>query len=134
MFHLFCQFFFNAKYDIDKGTVLTKKAKKNLIKETILSENLDILCMQETEINVNLGHNLLTFPGYKIEIKSNMECSRVAFYIRNKINYIRRCDLEGNDSNLIILDMIGLGTIIFNVYRSFAPQQTLPSVTNSTIS
>ena len=33
--------------------------KKNLIKETILNEKINILCMQETEINKNLDHNLL---------------------------------------------------------------------------
>ena len=35
------------------------QAKKNMVKETILSKNIDILCMQESEINVNLDHNVL---------------------------------------------------------------------------
>ena len=43
----------------------------NLIKETILPEKIDILCMQETEINKNLDHNLLSFPGFTIETENN---------------------------------------------------------------
>ena len=41
--------------------------KKNLIKETILNEKINLLCMQETELNQNLDHNLLLFPGFSIE-------------------------------------------------------------------
>ena len=40
--------------------------KKNLVKETILYEKIDILCLQETEINKNLNHDLLSFPGFGI--------------------------------------------------------------------
>ena len=36
----------------------------NTIKETILYEKIDLLCMQETEIDKNLDHDLLSFPGY----------------------------------------------------------------------
>ena len=37
--------------------------------------------MQEAEINKNLDHNLLSFPGYSIETENNSSCSRVAIYI-----------------------------------------------------
>ena len=62
--------------------------------------------MQGTEINRNLDYNLLSFAGYNIETENNSECSRIAFYISNKINYVRRSNLEGLDSNIIILDLI----------------------------
>ena len=39
-------------------------SKKNLVKETIINENIDILSMQEAQINFNFDHNLLHFPGY----------------------------------------------------------------------
>ena len=57
---------------------LRLQAKKNLFKETILYENIDILCMQGTEINKNFDHNLLSFPNYSIET----EC----WYLNNKID------------------------------------------------
>ena len=72
-----------TRMDIKIATLnvcLGLQAKKNLVKETILSENIDILCMQEAEISFNLDHNLLSFPGYLIETESNSQSSRVAFY------------------------------------------------------
>ena len=90
---------------------------KNLIKETILREKIDILCMQETEINKNLDYNLLSFPGFTIETENNTSVSRVAFYISKVVEYIRRTDLEGDDSNLIIIDIMGsVRRRIINVY------------------
>ena len=71
------------KMDIKISTLnlcLGLQTKKNLVKETILSENIDILFMQESEINFNLDHNLLSFPGYLIETESNSQSSRVSFY------------------------------------------------------
>ena len=98
------------RMDIKVATLnlcLGLQAKKNIVKETIINEKIDILSMQETEINPNLNHNLLSFPGYAVEIENNSKCARVAFYISTRVNYIRRRDLEGNDSNIIIIDMEG---------------------------
>ena len=79
--------------------------------------------MQETEINPNLDHNLLSFPGYGVEVESNSENSRTAMYISSKIDYIRRSDLEGTDSNLVIVDLKGSMNIrLINIYRSYSPQ------------
>ena len=102
------------------------QSKKNIVKETIIDEKIDILSMQETEINPNLNHNLLSFPGYVIETETNSECARVAFYISTRINYVRRRDLEGNDSNIIVIDLEGdKKWRLINVYRSFAPQHNV---------
>ena len=83
------------------------KNKKNFIKEMIISEKINILCMQETEININLDHNLLSIPGFSNETEKNSAVSRVAIYIENTGDYVRRVDLEGQDSNLIIIDLVG---------------------------
>ena len=108
-----------------KGQV-TKTFTFNLVKETILSENIDILCMQEAEISFNLDHNLLSFPGYLIETESNSQSSRVAFYVNKRINYNRRRYLEGRDSNIIILDLAGpYRDRLINIYRSFSPQHNI---------
>ena len=79
--------------------------------------------MQETEINPNVDHNLLSFPGFSIEVESNSENSRAAIYVSSNIDYIRRGDLEGTDSNLIIIDLKGsMNLRIININRSHSPQ------------
>ena len=56
-------------------------------------------------------------------MEKNSLKSRVGFYIAKTLRYVRRSDLEGTDSNLIIIDIEGsLNTRLINVYRSFAPQ------------
>ena len=55
------------------------QSRKNLVKETILYEKIDILRLQETEINKNLDHNLLSFPSFGIESENNTDMARVTF-------------------------------------------------------
>ena len=57
------------------------------MKETILTEKIDLLRMQETEINCNLDHSLVSFPRFGIETEKNSQLSRVLVYISNKIEY-----------------------------------------------
>ena len=97
--------------------------KKNLVKELIIHDQIDVLCMQEAQINHNIDHNLLSFPGYTIETETNTSTSRTAIYIRNNIQYLRRRELEGQDSHLVIIDLLGSHVSrIINLYRSFTPQ------------
>ena len=66
---------------------------------------------------------ILSFPGYGIETENNSNVARVAIYINNSIQYSRRCDLEGVDSNLMIIDLAGAINIrLINIYRSYSPQ------------
>ena len=112
--------------EIKIGTLnlcLGLQAKKELVKQTILFEKIDILCMQETELNKNFDHNLLSFPGFTIETEKNTASSRVGIFISNEIDYVRKIELEGEDSNLIIIDLMGSSQCwIINIYRSFSPQ------------
>ena len=64
--------------------------------------------MQETQINFNIDHSLLSFPGYIIETEKNSLTSRTGMYINNKVMYTRRQDLEGQDSHLVIIDLVGI--------------------------
>ena len=57
---------------------------------------------------------ILSFPGYGIETENNSNVARVAIYINNSIQYSRRCDLEGVDSNLMIIDLAGAINIRYN--------------------
>ena len=96
--------------------------KKELIKRLIDEETIDILCLQETELVKNLDHNLMSFPGYVYESETNDTCSRVGCFLNSKISYVRRMDLEGVNSHLIVLDVkTNKNLRIINVYRNFNP-------------
>ena len=99
------------------------KNKKDHVKNILVQNQIDILCVQEAEIEKSFNKNLIRIPGFNLELECNSRMSLVGFYISNKIDY-RRCDnLEGIDSNLIIIDILGSSTTrIINVYRSFNPQ------------
>jgi hypothetical protein len=100
--------------------------KKFQVKQTLLAEQIDVCCMQETEIKDNYPVELLTFPGYTIEVESNDVKSRVGFYINDQIKFTRRKDLEGMNSNLIIIDIIQNKPVrLINIYRSFRPQDNV---------
>ena len=99
------------------------KNKKDLVKNLIVENQIDILCVQETEIAKTFDKDLLRIPGFNFELEVNSYISRVGFYISNEINYKRQSTLEGEDSNLIIIDIGSINqTRIINVYRSFNPQ------------
>ena len=51
--------------------------KKNLIKNLIIESNIDILCLQETELQIYFDHNLMSFPGYNFEAENNDHLIRV---------------------------------------------------------
>ena len=70
------------------------KNKKDLVKQIIIENNIDILCMQETEIEINLDHNLMGFPGYNYESEINKTKSRVGTLIKSNLDIVRPSDLE----------------------------------------
>ena len=47
------------------------KNKKDLIKDILLSNDIDILLMQETEIESDINCELLKIPGYILEMENN---------------------------------------------------------------
>ena len=92
------------------------------MEQLIIKENIDVCAMQEIELSVNFDHNLLSFPGYALESESNNVKSRVGLYINSKLNYIRRPNLEGINSHVVVIDLTGTNELrIINVYRSFNP-------------
>jgi exonuclease III len=97
--------------------------KKEIIKQTIINEKIDVLCLQETEVEINLDHNLLSFPGYRYESENNSVCSRVGIYVKTNVSYVRRKDLEGVNSHITIIDLKSKNDYrIINLYRSFNPR------------
>ena len=101
---------------------LCLKNKKDLVKGIIIENKIDVLCLQETELEINLNHNLMSFPGFNNESEINTSRSRVGIYVSSKLDYVRRSDLEGIDSHLVIIDIKAKTRLrIINLYRSFNP-------------
>ena len=94
--------------------------KKNIVKQLIIEEKIDILCLQETELNINLNHDLLSFPTYCFESEINKNKSRVGVYIHQNVNYVRRSDLEGCNKHILIIDIKSKRDLrLITIYRPF---------------
>ena len=100
--------------------------KKDLVKKLILDNEIDILCLQETELDVNLDHGLMSFKNYNYESEINDTRSRVGTLISSGLDYIRRRDLEGINNHLIVIDVRSSKSFrLINVYRPFNPRNNV---------
>ena len=77
-----------------------------MVKKLLEENEIDVLCMQETEIMNDINHNELNMSRYRLEIEQNDTKARVGFFMPINLSYARRTDLEGINSNLIIYQMI----------------------------
>ena len=99
------------------------KNKKETVKKLIIDHEIEILCLQETEIPVDYPIDLLTFRGYSFENENNQFKSRCGIYVSDKLSYLRRYDLEIINMHVMIIDIDdNQKTRIMNVYRPFNPQ------------
>ena len=99
------------------------RAKKEEVKRLITENNIDILCVQETEIPNDFPSELLTFNGYNYENECNDVKSRCGVYVKNNISYVRRLDLEIKNVHVIIIDINDSKKHrIITLYRTFNPQ------------
>ena len=106
--------------------------KKDLVKETLLNEKINICCVQETDIIEDYQESLLGFPGFCLELEKNDLKAHVGVYISNNITYKRRHDLEGRNNHLVIIDIQdSKRTRLINIYRSFKPQDNVTPRENS---
>ena len=84
---------------------LENKIGKN--KFVMSSIDIDVLCMQELKVEHDYDCNLLSIPGYVLEIENSTK-KRIGCYIRDNLNYERRTDLEAMNTHLLIIDLQGL--------------------------
>ena len=100
--------------------------KKNYIYQTLNQEEIDICAFQEVEIHKDYPIQLLSSRNYQIEIDKHTNKARSAIAIKNNIQYIRRSDLEVNDTSLMIIDInLNKKFRLINVYRQFNPPHNL---------
>ena len=98
------------------------KHKKDLVKNLMQEHDIDILCMQETEIECGYDAENLKINGYSLELEKNSIKSRTGMYIKNCVKYIRRVELEGIDVHMVIIELPDCNSNkLINIYRSFNP-------------
>ena len=101
---------------------LKLSSKKDVVANIIRENDIGIMCMQEVDIKPTLNTDTLSIRDFKLKIKNNSVKRRVGIYVKNSIQTVRRSDLEGVDSNLIVLDVRGEQNFrLINVYRCFNP-------------
>ena len=79
--------------------------KKDLVKNILTENKIDILMMQETELENGFDCDLLKIPGYNLELGKNSVKVRIGTYINDSIKYKRREELEGLDSHITVVDI-----------------------------
>ena len=67
--------------------------KKDIVTSYLKLNNVDICCLQETEIPINFPENILSTDEYNLELELNDNKKRAGIYVKNNIKYIRREDL-----------------------------------------
>ena len=99
--------------------------KKDYVSHILETNKLDVCCLQECEVTLNINEPTLSTKNYKLELELNDYKKRVGIYINNNIEYKRRTDLEEKNNHIVIVD-IKLQTKyrICNVYRSFSTNDT----------
>ena len=76
--------------------------KLNYVKEILIKEDVDILCLQETELEDGLDMSILNINGYELETDLANKTIRSVVYIKTTLNYERILN-RGLSQNLIIL-------------------------------
>ena len=106
------------------------QCKKDIVIKELTENQIDICCVQETELDANYPTNILSSASYEYEPEKNSSKKRVGIYINNKLSYQRREDLEEEDFHIVIIDLIlDIKVRILTLYRSFRPPNSLsPSV------
>ena len=80
----------NAHHNIFKIVFTTKTVQFNiipcnLVKDILMSNEIDILAMQEIELESTFDINLLSIPGYTLETENTKHKKMVGIYIRNNL-------------------------------------------------
>ena len=99
------------------------KNKKDTVTDYLKINNIQLCCLQETEVLVGFPDNILNCGGYNIELEQNSVKKRVSIYLQKDLNYVRRFDLEKEDHHIVIVDVkIVVPFRVISIYRSFRPQ------------
>ena len=80
--------------------------KKDIVTSCLSALNIEICCLQETEIVNGFPDNILNCGGFNIELETNTYKRRVGVYLQKDIKYKRRFELEKENHHVVIIDIM----------------------------
>ena len=100
--------------------------KKDIVIDYLKANNVEICCLQETEVDINFPVTELNCKNYNLELEDNDTKKRAGIYLHSGVNYVRRKDLESPNHHIVIVDITTSKKFcVINLYRSFHPQGNL---------
>ena len=105
------------------------------VENLLIQSEIDILCLQEVEFDSRLDPDLFGIKHFCFKLESNSLKARTGIYINERVEYKRKRLIEGDDSHIIIIDLVKPCAIkrIINIYRSFNPQNDMHESLNSSL-
>ena len=96
--------------------------KKDIVTDYLKLNNVNVCCLQETEVQADFPESLLSTGGFSLELELNDNKKRAGIYIRNDVKYVRRTDLECKNFHIVICDINTACLVrVICIYRSFRP-------------
>ena len=103
--------------------------KKDIVLDELVKNDIDVCCLQETELGKNCDLKILNSKDFELETETSNDKIRVGIYVKNTSTYKRRQDLEDPDCHLIIIDLfLGVKIRVITLYRSFRPPNNLTPI------
>ena len=90
---------------------LGARCKLPLIKELLLENSIDVLCLQEVEINKQDDMNIYNIENFSVEFEGVTDGFKIRtlIYVSNRLQYRRMTELEKDNSNIVALKLINEG-------------------------
>lgn len=100
---------------------LGARCKLSQIRDLIIENTIDILCLQEVDIGSDESLNDYEIRGYNLEMEivTRPHKHRTLVYISNRIIYKRRSETERSDTHIIVLHLPKHDLMLASIYRSY---------------
>ena len=100
---------------------LGARCKLPLIKELLLENSIDVLCLQEVEINKQDDMNIYNIENFSVEFEGVTDGFKIRtlIYVSNRLQYRRMTELEKDNSHIVALKLIKQGIILASLYRTY---------------
>lgn len=90
--------------------------KKDFVVKLLEIENIDVCCLQETELTINQVQ-FMQIHNYVLLTEISSKTIRTAIYIKKSVKFTRRSDLEKEDRHIMVVDLEDFRLI--SLYRAF---------------
>ena len=100
---------------------LGARCKLSSIKEVLKTNEIDILCLQEVDIQLSEDLSPYQIENYTMEIENVSQPfkRRTLMYLSNNIDYKRETNLEEEDNHIIVVRLVKQGVLIASLYRTY---------------